>query len=84
MKMRYQMSKIIPYFLSSFQPFKCVATIRKMTVENREMVEYVSPEGKVIQIQYYRELGECFLILQISNGITHYCFPSPYLPKQNT
>ena len=43
MKIRYQIIKITPYFLSNFQPLRCVATTRKITVEKREMVEYSSP-----------------------------------------
>lgn len=43
MKMRYQIMRITPYFLSNFQPLRCVATMRKTTVENRERVEYSSP-----------------------------------------
>ena len=43
MTTKYQMSKILPYFLSIFQLFAWDARIRKTTVENRVKVEYRIP-----------------------------------------
>jgi hypothetical protein len=43
---RYHTIRMIPYFLSSFQPLRWVATTRKMTVESKERVEYVRPGGR--------------------------------------
>lgn len=40
---KYPTIKITPNFLSSFQPFQCVARISITTVDSSEMVEYVSP-----------------------------------------
>jgi hypothetical protein len=39
MKMKYQISSMIPNFLSSFQLFIWQTTIKKTTVENRLNVE---------------------------------------------
>lgn len=43
-KVKYQAIRITPYFLSNFQPLKCVAATRNTTVEKRDKVEYVKPE----------------------------------------
>jgi hypothetical protein len=40
---RYHTMRMRPYFLSSFQPLRCVATTRNRTVESRDKVEYVRP-----------------------------------------
>lgn len=44
MKIKYHIIRMMPYFLSNFQPFKWVATTKNTTVDNRDTVEYVSPE----------------------------------------
>ena len=45
--MRYHTIRMIPYFLSSFQPLRWVASTRNKTVESRERVEYVSPARNI-------------------------------------
>ena len=45
MKMKYQIKRIIPSFLSSLQLFMWQTTIRKTIVENRLKVEYTKPEN---------------------------------------
>lgn len=43
---KYHIIRIIPYFRSSFQPFKWVATTKNTTVDSKDNVEYVKPEKK--------------------------------------
>jgi len=45
--MRYHTIRMIPYFLSNFQPLRWVANTRNKTVESRERVEYVIPARNI-------------------------------------
>ena len=72
--MRYHTIRMIPYFLSSFQPLRWVANTRNKTVESRERVEYVSPARNTSVHKINAQIA-CQFCLSLHPSIGLHIFP---------